>query len=168
MLTLAITSRVLHQTAKGSPPVPGGDFPVFALLCLTHLVLRVAIVLFRQRRARKAGGLEMIKLNIPRAAAVARPAPVLPEAATPVSLCASCAFARIVRGYPPDEEIVVCGYAFPPRDILFAVRECTDHKPKRERSAAEIAIEDAVCFPPLELQAANFRGAAAARQACGP
>jgi hypothetical protein len=155
MFTVVITSRVLHQTTQENPPGPGGDFPVFAILCLAHIALRVAIVIFRDRRARKGGAPKMIKLNIPRAG----PAPPL----APVSLYASCAFAHIVRGYLAGEEIVVCGYAFPPRDILFAVRECTDYKPKRERSGAEIATEDAVCSPPLELQAANFRVAVAAR-----
>ncbi len=47
-------------------------------------------------------------------------------------------------------------------------RRSTGHKPMRECSGAEIAMEDAVCFPPLELQAANSRAAAAARNACGP
>jgi hypothetical protein len=155
MFALAITSRVLYQTTQENPPGPGGDFPVFAVLCLAHIALRVAIVIFRDRRARKGGAPKMTILNIPRAA----PAP--PSA--PVSLCASCAFAHIVRGYQAGAVIVVCGYAFPPRDIVFAVRECTDYKPKRERSGAEIACEDAVCSPPLELQAANFRVAVAAR-----
>lgn len=155
MFTLAITSRVLYQTTQANPPGPGGDFPVFALLCLAHIALRVAIVIFHDRRARKGAAAKMTTLNIPRAVATPPPAPL--------SLCASCAFAHIVRGYKPGEEIVVCGYAFPPRDILFAVRECTDYKPKRERSDAKIATEDAVCSPPLELQAANFRVAAAAR-----
>jgi|HubBroStandDraft_1064217.scaffolds.fasta_scaffold04340_5 hypothetical protein len=155
MFTLVITSRVLCQTTQENPPGPGRDFPVFSLLCLAYIARRVAIVIFRDRRARKGGAANMIKLNIPRAVATASP--------VPLSLCASCAFAHIVRGYLAGEEIIVCGYAFPPRDILFAVRECTDYKPKRERSGVEIATEDAVCSPPLELWAANFRVAVAAR-----
>jgi hypothetical protein len=157
MLMLALTSRALHCVTQGSVAIPGGDLPVFALLCLAHIALRVAIVLFRDWRARKGEGSKMITLDIPRAT-IAPPAPV--------SQCASCAFAHIVRGYRPGEEIVVCGYAFPPRDMLFAVRECTDYKPKRDRSGTEIAIEDAVCSPPLESQAANFRVAVAARNGC--
>jgi hypothetical protein len=69
MFTLAITSRVLYHTTQENPPGPGGDFPVFALLCLAHIALRVAIVIFRDRRARKGGAPKMIKLNIPRAGA---------------------------------------------------------------------------------------------------
>jgi hypothetical protein len=90
MLTLAITSRVLYQTTRENPPGPGGDFPVFALLCLAHIALRVAIVIIRDRRARKGGAPKMIKLNIPRAVPAQPPAPV--------SLGATCAFAHIVRG----------------------------------------------------------------------
>ena len=150
----AFTSRVLHYSTQGSVAIPDGDFPGFALLCLGHIALRVTVVLYRDWRARRRGGRKTTKLNIPRATN---------SATAPVSLCASCAFAHNVRGYGPGEEIVVCGYAFPPRDILFAVRDCTDYKPKRERSGAEIALEDAVCSPPLELQAANFRVAVAAR-----
>jgi hypothetical protein len=70
-------------------------------------------------------------------------------------------------GYERGEEVVMCGYAFPPRAVLFAMRECTDHKLKRERSSAEIASEGAVSCPPLEVQAASFRVAVAAREACG-
>ena len=152
-------SCTLCQTRQENPPVPGGDFPVFALLCLAHIALRVAIASFRNRRARKAGGPNMLKLNLPRAVAVPPPAPV--------SLCASCAFAHVVRGYLAAQELVVCGYAFPSREVLFAVRECTDHKPKRERSGVEIACEGTVCSPSLELQADNFRVAAAARNGSG-
>lgn len=120
-------------------------------------MVRLAACLRRIRLGRKTGGPDFIKLNLPRA-----PAP------EPESLCASCVFAHVVRGYQRGEEIIACGYAFPQRDILFAVRECTDHKPKRECSGAEIASEGAVNLPPLEPKAANFRVPAAARQACGP
>ena len=45
-------------------------------------------------------------------------------------LCTKCVFAHIVRGYLPGEELIVCGYAFPPREVLFPVRECTDFRKK--------------------------------------
>jgi len=51
--------------------------------------------------------------------------------------------------------------------MLFAVLECTDHKPKRESSGAEIADEGTVSLPPLELTATHFRAAVAARPASG-
>jgi hypothetical protein len=53
-------------------------------------------------------------------------------------------------GYEPCEVLIACGYAFPPREVPFPVRECTDYKPKRKRSGVEIASEGVVSFPPLD------------------
>lgn len=66
------------------------------------------------------------------------------------SLCTACVYAHVVRGYEPCEVLIVCGYGFPPREVLFPARECTDYKPKRKRSGVEIASEGAVNFPPLD------------------
>jgi hypothetical protein len=74
----------------------------------------------------------MITLELPRAYGGLKASEPAPPRE---SLCHSCALAHIVRGYERDEEVVMCGYAFPPRAVLFAVRECTDHKLKRERSS---------------------------------
>lgn len=56
--------------------------------------------------------------------------------ATPVvtrqTLCTACRYSHVVRGYEKDQETILCGYAFPPREILFAVRECTDFRAERE------------------------------------
>jgi hypothetical protein len=128
---------------------------VFFGAMIFHLV-RLGSCVRRKWIGWNTGGSNFIKLSLPRVTET-----------EPESLCASCVFAHVVRGYRRGEEIVACGYAFPPRDILFAVRECTDHKPKRECSGAEIAYEGAVSLPPLEDKAANFRAAPAARQACG-
>ncbi len=68
---------------------------------------------------RKTGSLRFITLNLPRV-----------RAPQPESLCASCVFAQVVRGYGSSEESVTCGYTFPPRDIFFAVRECTEPQAK--------------------------------------
>lgn len=109
---------------------------------------RVVIAVIRAVRAVKMSRPGMIQLSLPRAyGGLAAP--------DRESLCHSCVLAHIVRGYERGEELVTCGYAFPPREMLFAVRTCTDHKPKRERSDAEIACEGAVAFPPFELEAAN-------------
>jgi len=48
------------------------------------------------------------------------------------SLCASCALSHIVRGYGPNEEQILCAYVFPPREIAFAVKACTDYRARRE------------------------------------
>jgi hypothetical protein len=119
---------------------------------------------FRAARAVMMSRPGMIRLNLPRAHSGLNPNEPAPPRE---SLCTSCALAHIVRGYERGEEVVMRGYAFPPRAVLFAVRECTDHKLKRERSSAEIASEGAVSYPPLGIEAANFRIAVAAREACG-
>jgi hypothetical protein len=122
------------------------------------------IAVVRAVRAIRMSRPGMITLNLPRAyGGLKASEPVRPRE----SLCASCALAHIVRGYERGEEVVLCGYIFPPREVLFAVRECTDHKLKRERSGAGIASEGAVSFPPLEVEAADFCAAVAAREACG-
>jgi hypothetical protein len=124
----------------------------------------VAIAVFRAVRAVWMSRPGMIKLELPRAySGLKASEPVAPRE----SLCNTCALAHIVQGYERDEEVVMCGYAFPPRAVLFAVRECTDHKLKRERSSAEIASEGAVSYPPLGVKAADFCAAVAAREACG-
>jgi len=57
--------------------------------------------------------------------------------ATPIvvrkTLCTACVFSHVVRGH---EERILCGYAFPPRESLFAVRECTDPRVERESTLA--------------------------------
>lgn len=153
---------VIPKMFLGAPLVAaafGGDavvlLSVFFFVIAFNMV-RLGAGLRRIWVGWKTGGPGFIQLNLPRA-----PAP------EPESLCASCVFAHVVRGYQRGEEIIACGYAFPQRDIFFAVRECTDHKPRRECNGAEIASEGAVNLPPLETKAANFRVAAAARGACG-
>ncbi|MFY9804118.1 MAG: hypothetical protein WA211_04365 [Candidatus Acidiferrales bacterium] len=125
---------------------------------------RLAVGVFRAVRAVKPPRRGMIQLNLPPAHGGLRAGETAPGRE---SLCHSCALAHVVQGYERGEELVTCGYVFPPREVLFAVRTCTDHKPKRARSDAEIAKEGAVTFPPFRGEAANFRAAAAARNACG-
>ena len=102
----------------------------------------------------------MMTLNFPRVLAAKPAEPVLihaptetPAPAPRTGLCTGCVYAHIVRGYAPREEITFCGYAFPQREVPFAVRECTDYRPKRERDGEEPTIEGAVSFPPLEEMA---------------
>jgi len=125
---------------------------------------RVVVAVFRAARAVMMSRPGMIRLNLPRAYSGLNPNEPAPPRE---SLCTSCALAHIVRATSAGEEVVMCGYAFPPRAVLFAVRECTDHKLKRERSGAEIAGEGAVSYPPLGVKAADFCAAVAAREACG-
>ncbi len=66
--------------------------------------------------------------------------------ATPVvvrkTLCTACVFSHVVRGYEKHEELILCGYAFPPREIVFPVRECTDFRAEREVQMALAAAEE--------------------------
>lgn len=47
------------------------------------------------------------------------------------TLCATCVFSHIIAGYAPQERTVFCGYAFPLREVPFAVKDCTDFKTPR-------------------------------------
>jgi hypothetical protein len=138
---------------------------------VTILIFRIAWIAVRIWRARK-GGLATITLKFPRLIVTAPAMPTVAPApqTAPVprpSLCTGCVYAHIVRGYEPGERMIFCGYAYPQREILFPVRECTDYKPKRERDGAEKAIEGAVSFPPLDEMAEQFCAVAATRNGKG-
>jgi hypothetical protein len=125
-----------------------GIAPVFVFL-----LIRLAFAGLRARHAGK-GGPKLIKLSIPRLRRTelfAVRVPSLVDAPPPPrkSLCIACVYSHVVRGYEHGEVLIVCGYAFPPREVRFPVRECTDHKPKRECNGVEIASEGAVSFPPF-------------------
>jgi hypothetical protein len=109
--------------------------------------------------------LPRLTVSVPPVLAVAPMAgPVIPPAPMPrASLCAGCVYAHIVRGYEPGEQMTFCGYAYPQREIVFPVRECTDYKPKRERDGIEKALEGVVSFPPLKEMAEQFCAVAATR-----
>ena len=125
-----------------------GIAPVFVFL-----LIRLAFAGLRARRGGK-GGPKLIKLSLPRlrrAELFGARVPSLADMPPPPrkSLCIACVYSHVVWGYEPGEVLIVCGYAFPPREVLFPVRECTDYKPKRECNSVEIASEGAVSFPPL-------------------
>jgi hypothetical protein len=125
-----------------------GIAPVFVFL-----LIRLAFAGLRARHAGK-GGPKLIKLSfsrLRRAELFAARVPSLVDVPPPPrkSLCMGCAYSHVVRGYESCEVLIVCGYAFPPREVRFPVRECTDYKPKRECNGVEIASEGVVSFPPL-------------------
>jgi hypothetical protein len=47
------------------------------------------------------------------------------------SLCDSCYWAHIQKGYAESEEIVLCAFLRSPRRMPFRVRFCTDYNDKR-------------------------------------
>ena|SRR5579884_1043802 len=41
------------------------------------------------------------------------------------SLCATCQWAHIIRGFRESEELIICRSVYPNLEVAFAVRECT-------------------------------------------
>jgi hypothetical protein len=41
------------------------------------------------------------------------------------SLCKTCQWAHMIRGYRESQEIIICTYVDPNRDLMFAVSECS-------------------------------------------
>jgi hypothetical protein len=58
------------------------------------------------------------------------------------SLCNSCYWAHIQRGFAESEEVVLCAFLRPARPVPFKVSQCTDYSDKRipsKRDMEEIA-----------------------------
>lgn len=58
------------------------------------------------------------------------------------SLCNSCYWAHIQRGFAESEEVVLCAFLRPARSVPFKVSQCTDYSDKRipsKRDMEEIA-----------------------------
>ncbi len=58
------------------------------------------------------------------------------------SLCSSCYWAHIQRGFAESEEIILCAFLRPARVVPFKVSQCTDYADKRvpsRRDMEEIA-----------------------------
>jgi hypothetical protein len=93
---------------------------------MAFVIMRMLIVMaMTRRRSAKNARSPFITLNLRSIIPVVRK-----------SLCTGCVFSHIVRGFEPLEELILCGFAFPPREISFPVRECTDFRPEREAFAA--------------------------------
>jgi hypothetical protein len=128
---------------------------LIVIAAITYIVIRFALNCIRPILARRKKETTLTMLSIP--------APVR----RPDTLCYECLYAHIVRGFGPGEELIACGYVFPMREVFFRVHECSDYRPKRERSRVEKANESAVCILPLDVQADNFHAAAATRNGEG-
>ncbi|HET6180776.1 MAG TPA: hypothetical protein VFE61_27910 [Candidatus Sulfotelmatobacter sp.] len=58
------------------------------------------------------------------------------------SLCNSCYWAHIQRGFAESEEVILCAFLRPARLVAFKVSQCTDYYDKRvpsRRDMEEIA-----------------------------
>jgi hypothetical protein len=57
---------------------------------------------------------------------------------TTASLCNSCYWAHIQRGFAESEEIILCAFLRPARLVPFKVGQCTDYNDKRVPSKADM------------------------------
>jgi hypothetical protein len=57
---------------------------------------------------------------------------------TTESLCTSCYWAHIQRGFADSEEIILCAFLRPARLVPFKVSQCTDYNDKRVPSKADM------------------------------
>ncbi len=54
------------------------------------------------------------------------------------SLCNSCYWAHIQRGFAESEEVILCAFLRPPHAVPFKVSQCTDYNDKRVPSKADM------------------------------
>jgi hypothetical protein len=104
------------------------------VFALAYWAVRLLLPLIKRGlRQLKAweGGSQMITLKLTAKPVVARN-----------TLCVACEFSHVVRGYEKHEELILCGFAFPPREILFPVRECTDFRAERGAAVALTAVQE--------------------------
>jgi hypothetical protein len=44
------------------------------------------------------------------------------------SLCRTCQWVHMLRGFRESEEVLICQFVYPNRAVPFAVRECNDYR----------------------------------------
>ena len=54
------------------------------------------------------------------------------------SLCNSCYWAHIQRGFAESEEVILCAFLRPARIVPFKISQCTDYNDKRIPSKSEM------------------------------
>ena len=57
---------------------------------------------------------------------------------TSESLCNSCYWAHIQRGFAESEEVILCAFLRQPHTVPFKVSYCTDYRDKRVPSKADM------------------------------
>ena len=107
--------------------------PLLVFVLTVWLIRLLPSLITRGRLRWKAwrGGSQMTTLKL-----TARPIVVRK------TLCTACEYSHVVRGHEKHEEMILCGYAFPPREILFPVRECTDFRAERGTTVALTAVSE--------------------------
>lgn len=132
---------MLASRAARVPPRPvaredgdGKDMPAVLIFALTYWLIRRLIKLVKRSflpSAAREGGSRVITLKLQATPVAARK-----------TLCTACVFSHVVRGYEKHEELILCGYAFPPREILFVVREYSDFRVARESALARAGVAE--------------------------
>src|SRR5579863_5208625 len=54
------------------------------------------------------------------------------------SLCSSCYWSHIQRGFAESEEVILCAFLRPARLVPFKVSQCSDYNDKRVPSKADM------------------------------
>jgi hypothetical protein len=54
------------------------------------------------------------------------------------SLCHSCKWAHVIKGYRANEELVQCGALYPRMRVPFSVRECTEYYDRNHPTKKEM------------------------------
>jgi hypothetical protein len=74
------------------------------------------------------------------------------------SLCESCMWVHMQRGFRESEQTIFCNHAYPMRAVKFAVRECTDYSSRITPSRKE--MEEIALIIPVERlrKPAGFAG----------
>jgi hypothetical protein len=108
-----------------------------AAMFIAWVIVRLACEIRLPKRSTKGGRNYVITLGIPTTytrsvSASAAEVESKPKAEARKALCESCVYSHIAQGYEPEEQLIMCGYAFPSRQLYFKVRDCTDFKPKRD------------------------------------
>jgi hypothetical protein len=112
------------------------------VISILYLAMRVGRCAVQARRARKGGSTFTI----------------LSPTATVVVVRRMLCRARVVRGPRRHEKLVLRGYAFPTRQIPFAVRECTDLRVERPARLWRSPIKGKAETPYFEKQSGAFAG----------
>lgn len=74
------------------------------------------------------------------------------------SLCRTCRWVHLQKGYRQSEESIICDYVYPSREVLFSVRECTSYRSSITPSPKQ--MEEIALIIPTEpaRKAAGFAG----------
>lgn len=71
------------------------------------------------------------------------------------SLCYTCRYSHVVRGFAESDELVYCDFGYPTRLVPFPVRECTSYG---NRNVSELKDMQEIALTVRSAQPAGFVG----------